>query len=277
MISPSSVAWLLVWAVVGVWPAGVAAQALDTTLETQTETVQAAIRSQDKIDKLADETQQALAAYQSALRQTKSLGVYNEQLDRLLASQQREIESLGTQLQEIEVTQREIVPLLVRMFERLDQFVALDVPFLPEERQTRLTRLQGTLDDADATVAEKYRAVMEAYQIEANYGRTIEAYRGTIAVNDEEQTVDLLRIGRLALVYRSLDGEEVGQWNHEARLWEPISGQYLRAIDRGLEVAEKRAIPQLLELPISAPNAAAPVREPAEAEEAEKVEEEVLP
>ncbi len=277
MISPSSVAWLLVWAVVGVWPAGVAAQALDTTLETQTETVQAAIRSQDKIDKLADETQQALAAYQSALRQTKSLGVYNEQLDRLLASQQREIESLGTQLQEIEVTQREIVPLLVRMFERLDQFVALDVPFLPEERQTRLTRLQGTLDDADATVAEKYRAVMEAYQIEANYGRTIEAYRGTIAVNDEEQTVDLLRIGRLALVYRSLDGEEVGQWNHEARLWEPISGQYLRAIDRGLEVAEKRAVPQLLELPIPAPNAAAPVREPAEAEEAEKVEEEVLP
>lgn len=277
MISPSSVAWLLVWAAVGVWPAGVAAQALDTTLETQTETVQAAIRSQDKIDKLADETQQALAAYQSALRQTKSLGVYNEQLDRLLASQQREIESLGTQLQEIEVTQREIVPLLVRMFERLDQFVALDVPFLPEERQTRLTRLQGTLDDADATVAEKYRAVMEAYQIEANYGRTIEAYRGTIAVNDEEQTVDLLRIGRLALVYRSLDGEEVGQWNHEARLWEPISGQYLRAIDRGLEVAEKRAVPQLLELPIPAPNAAAPVREPAEAEEAEKVEEEVLP
>ena len=274
MISPSSVAWLLVWAVVGVWPAGVAAQALDTTLETQTETVQAAIRSQDKIDKLADETQQALAAYQSALRQTKSLGVYNEQLDRLLASQQREIESLGTQLQEIEVTQREIVPLLVRMFERLDQFVALDVPFLPEERQTRLTRLQGTLDDADATVAEKYRAVMEAYQIEANYGRTIEAYRGTIAVNDEEQTVDLLRIGRLALVYRSLDGEEVGQWNHEARLWEPISGQYLRAIDRGLEVAEKRAVPQLLELPIPAPNAAAPVREPVEAE---KVEEEVLP
>lgn len=277
MISPSSVAWLLVWAVVGVWPAGVAAQALDTTLETQTETVQAAIRSQDKIDKLADETQQVLAAYQSALRQTKSLGVYNEQLDRLLASQQREIESLGTQLQEIEVTQREIVPLLVRMFERLDQFVALDVPFLPEERQTRLTRLQGTLDDADATVAEKYRAVMEAYQIEANYGRTIEAYRGTIAVNDEEQTVDLLRIGRLALVYRSLDGEEVGQWNHEARLWEPISGQYLRAIDRGLEVAEKRAVPQLLELPIPAPNAAAPVRETAEAEEAEKVEEEVLP
>lgn len=274
MISPSSVAWLLVWAVVGVWPAGVAAQALDTTLETQTETVQAAIRSQDKIDKLADETQQALAAYQGALRQTKSLGVYNEQLDRLLASQQREIESLGTQLQEIEVTQREIVPLLVRMFERLDQFVALDVPFLPEERQTRLARLQGTLDDADATVAEKYRAVMEAYQIEANYGRTIEAYRGTIAVNDEEQTVDLLRIGRLALVYRSLDGEEVGQWNHETRLWEPISGQYLRAIDRGLEVAEKRAVPQLLELPIPAPNAAAPVRTPAEAE---KVQEEVLP
>ena len=274
MISPSSVAWLLVWAVVGVWPAGVAAQALDTTLETQTETVQAAIRSQDKIDKLADETQQALAAYQGALRQTKSLGVYNAQLDRLLASQQREIESLGTQLQEIEVTQREIVPLLVRMFERLDQFVALDVPFLPEERQTRLVRLQGTLDDADATVAEKYRAVMEAYQIEANYGRTIEAYRGTIAVNDEEQTVDLLRIGRLALVYRSLDGEEVGQWNHEARLWEPISGQYLRAIDRGLEVAEKRAVPQLLELPIPAPNAAPPVRAPAAAE---KVEEEVLP
>ena len=271
MIPTAYVAWLLVGMVVGVWPADAAAQSLDATLETQTETVQAAIRSQDKIDQLADETQQALGEYQSALRQTKSLGVYNAQLDRLLASQQREIESLGTQMQEIEVTQREIVPLLIRMFERLDQFVALDVPFLPEERQTRLTRLQGRLDEADATVAEKYRAVMEAYQIEANYGRTIEAYRGTITVNDEEQTVDLLRIGRLALVYRSLDGEGVGQWNHATRQWEPISGQYLRSIDRGLEVAEKRAVPQLLELPIPAPNVAAPAREPTEAEE------EVLP
>jgi hypothetical protein len=232
---------------------GQSQSALESSLQVQTETTQAAIRSQEKIDRLANETEQLLKRYRETLRQTDSLQTYTRQLERLLASQQQELASLDTQLQEIEVTQREIVPLLVRMVELLEQFVALDIPFLYEERHTRLDHLREWLDQSDMTIAEKYRRIMEAYQVETEYGRTIEAYRGAIQLEGRERTVDLLRVGRLALLFLSLDGQEVGQWNRTTEQWQILPRTYRRSIAQGLSIAKKQAAPQLLNLPIPAP------------------------
>lgn len=230
--------------------------ALESSLQVQTETTQAAIRSQEKIDRLADETEQLLKRYRETLQQTASLQTYTRQLERLMTSQQQELASLETQLQEIEVTQREILPLLVRMVERLEQFIALDIPFLPEERQTRLAHLREWLDQSDMTIAEKYRRIMEAYQAETEYGRTIEAYRGSVQLEgqeEQERTVDVLRVGRLALLFLSLDGQQVGQWNRQTKQWQILPNSYRRSIAQGLSIAKKQAAPQLLSLPIPAP------------------------
>ena len=231
----------------------VQAQPLDSSLAAQTQTDQENLQSQKKIDKLADETAQLLQEYRNATRQAESLGTYTDQLERLIASQQQEVASLETQLQDIEVTQREILPLLLRMVDGLEQFISLDIPFLPEERRTRLEQLQEMMDQADVTIAEKYRRVMEAYQVETEYGRTIETYRDALQINEQERTVDLLRIGRLALLYLSIDGDEAGQWNRTTGGWEVLPNTYRRSIMRGLQVAQKQAAPQLLSLPISAP------------------------
>lgn len=244
---------LLLGVCLGLSPAPVLGQALESSLQVQTETTQAAVRSQEKIDRLADETEQLLKRYRETLRQTDSLQTYTRQLERLLASQQQELASLETQLQEIEVTQREIVPLLVRMVERLEQFVALDMPFLPEERRARLDHLREWLDQSDMTIAEKYRRIMEAYQVETEYGRTIEAYRGAIQLEGQERTVDLLRVGRLALLFLSLDGQQVGQWNRTTKQWQILPHTYRRSIAQGVLIAKKQAAPQLLNLPVPAP------------------------
>lgn len=254
MTSKTHLVWLLVWTGLVGWTGLANGQALEPSITAQTEATQEAIRSQQKIDRLDDETQQLLGSYRETVRQTDSLRVYLQQLDRLLTSQEQEMASLNTQLQEIEVTRREILPLLVRMLERLEQFVALDIPFLPEERQTRLARLRDWLDQSDLTISEKYRRIMEAYQVESEYGRTIEVYRGTVTRDGQEHTVDFLRLGRLALLYQSLDGQQLGQWNRTTRQWDSLPNSYRRAIARGLLVARKQSAPQLLSLPVPAPD-----------------------
>ena len=105
------------------------------------------------------------------------------------------------------------------------------------------------MDRADVTNAEKYRRIVEAYQIENDYGRTIEAYRGTL---DNGKTVDFLRVGRIALVYQTLDGEETGVWDQGAQDWVELDDSYRTSIKQGLKIARKQSAPDLIELPLPA-------------------------
>jgi hypothetical protein len=142
---------------------------------------------------------------------------------------------------------------MLRMIAALEAFVKLDVPFLIQERTLRLESLQEMMVRSDVTNAEKYRRIMEAYQIENEYGRTIEAYRSTIEREGRESKVDFLRFGRIALVYQSLDGSEAGVWDQETRDWLPLDAGYRTAIRQGLRIARKQAAPDLIRLPLPAP------------------------
>lgn len=223
---------------------------LEKALDTQVKTDLAAKKSQEQVDVLSEETAQILIEYREILREKDSLRAYNDQLDRLVNSQKRELISITEQLSNIETTQRDILPLLLNMVDVLGRFLALDVPFLPEERQIRLIELEAMMDRADVSLAEKYRRVMEAYQVETEYGRTIEAYQGNLSVDDESRTVDFLRIGRVALYYLSLNGAEAGVWDQESRQWQILAEQYQQPVSQGLKVARKQLPPDLLVLPV---------------------------
>lgn len=229
------------------------ADPLTQAIETETAATQAAIRSQGKIDALSDETRRMLDEYRTVTRETETLETYNRYLKDLIASQQQEKESLASQLKEIETTQREIVPLMLRMLESLETFVKLDIPFLPEERRRRLEQLREMMHRADISNSEKYRRILEAFQIENDYGRTIEAYRAELQLNGAASDVDFLRMGRLALFYQRLDGSETGVWNRAEKRWETLPGHYGTSIRNGLRIARKEAAPDLLIVPISAP------------------------
>jgi hypothetical protein len=207
--------------------------------------------AQERIDAIADDLDTLAADYRAALQTTRSLKVYNAQLETLLVSQRREIESLEKQTAEVTLVGRSVMPLMVRMIDALDAFVALDVPFLPTERRERIATLRAMMDRADVTIAEKYRRILEAFQIENEYGRTIEAYRGTLETEGASRTVDFLRIGRIALLYQTLDGQESGAWDRAAGGWTELSG-YHNAIQQGIRVARKQVAPDLLTLPIPA-------------------------
>ncbi len=229
---------------------------LNQAIKTDLATNKAAIQSQKKIDKLSDQTAKMLEEYRSATRQTETLRTYNQYLKDLVNSQVEEKESLEKQLQEIEITQREIVPLILNMLENLETFIKLDLPFLPEERQNRVNQLKEMMLRADVTNAEKFRRILEAYQIENDYGNTIEAYRAVLPLNGVNSAVDFLRLGRVALYYQRLDGSETGLWNKESKSWETLPTEYSHAIRNGLRIARKEAAPDLLIVPVPAAEAA---------------------
>jgi hypothetical protein len=211
------------------------------------------VASQKRIDEISDETETLFARYSNALRQTDSIRVYNRQMRELIASQEAELSSLREQLDRVEIVGRSVTPLMLRMIDALAALVELDLPFLLEERTERIAALRNLMTRADVTNAEKYRGIMEAYQIENEYGRTIEAYRSNLKRGDREIKVDILRFGRIALVYQTLDGAEAGVWDQEAHAWSPLDPSYRTAIRQGLRIARKQAAPDLIRLPLPAP------------------------
>ena len=222
----------------------------EEAVDAQVEIEQAAQRSQQRIDNLFDETASMVNQYRSILQQTTSLQAYNNQLDKLVASQQIELDSMSAQLDNIETTQRDIVPLMLKMVEVLEQFISLDTPFLPDERQARVVSLQAMMDRADVTVSEKYRRILEAYLVETEYGRTIEAYQGDLGEGEAARTVDFLRIGRVSLYYSTLDNAEVGYWQADKTAWIVLPGDQRGAVAQALKVARKQLPPDLLVLPV---------------------------
>ena len=207
---------------------------------------------QKTIDELSDQTGTLLEQYRTALKQIDAIRVYNDQMRALISSQEAELTSLTDQVDRVEIVGRSVTPLMLRMIEALDQFVALDVPFLIDERTKRVNDLKSVMGRADVTTAEKFRQIMEAYQIENEYGRTIEAYRSTLKQGGREITVDFLRFGRIALVYQSLDEAQSGVWNQDTKSWDALDDNYRSAIRQGLRIARKQAAPDLIRLPLPA-------------------------
>ena len=207
-------------------------------------------RSQQRVDQLDDATREALNRYRHAIQQKDQLAEYNKQLAEMVESQRNELDDLQAQLATIEETQAEVMPLLQRMLNSLEQFIELDVPFLEDERADRLAQLKALMIRPEVTVAEKYRRVLEAYQIESDYGRTLEAWRGSLEVDGSERVVEFLRLGRLMLFYQTLDGHIQGYWDTGTREWQPLPASYNRTLQQGLDMARQQQTPALLRLPL---------------------------
>ncbi|GGA72937.1 DUF3450 domain-containing protein [Neiella marina] len=229
------------------------ATAIDNSLEKQEAIDKSAAASQTRIDSMVDQTASDLQSYRIASQRLESLTIYNQQMAKLIDSQQQEIGSISGQIAEIDNIETGALPLMLKMTETLGQLLEADVPFLTDERQERLENLRALIDRADVTAGEKYRRIMEAYQVEMEYGRTIEAYRGVLVKSGEPKTVDFLRLGRVGLYYQTLDGNESGRWNSALETWELLDSSYRTSVRDGLRMARKQTPPELLTLPVNSP------------------------
>ncbi|MDN4503791.1 DUF3450 domain-containing protein [Alteromonadaceae bacterium BrNp21-10] len=212
---------------------------------------QSANQSQKKIDGISNTIDSKLQQFKTVNKETAGLTVYNNQLRKQIQNQLDEMAALNESIDEVSVIERQITPLMIRMVDGLEQFVQLDMPFLPEERQKRIAGLREMMDRADVEPSEKFRRVMEAYQVEMDYGRTIESYSGLHSIEGQERDVDFLRIGRTALVYQTRDAMLQGIWNKKSNQWETLDSSYRTQVTKGLRIAKKQLAPNLLTLPVA--------------------------
>jgi hypothetical protein len=222
-------------------------------LDKQTDSLNSSIAVQQRINALDDDTREMLNEYRQTTSQIQDLIAYNEQLAKLVSTQRVEMADYERQFNELEITKRRILPLIVRMIEVLEEFVTIDMPFLEDERQMRLTELQSLMEKPDVPTSEKYRRVTEAYQVELEYGHTIEAYEGEMTDDDETRTVNFLRFGRLGLYYQTLDGLEIGYYDKTADQWVELDDEFRQPLDRAIRIARKQLPPDLIRLPVPAP------------------------
>lgn len=230
-----------------------AQQDIDTAIAEERQGNDKSVASQQRINTIDDQTDEMAVEYRATIDQIESLRVYNTQLEKLIASQEAELASLDEQIGSVTRVGREVTPLMLRMVSSLEDFVERDVPMLTTERAERIAHLNELMGRADVEDSEKYRRIMEAYQIENDYGRTIEVYQDTLDMDGEQRTLDFLRIGRVALLYQTLDGEEVGAWDQRNRQWVKLDSEYADSIRKGIRIARKQLAPDMIRVPVSAP------------------------
>jgi len=231
------------------------AQVLSQILETQTERTLKAQESQVRVDKVVTQTRTMEDQFRANLKEIDGLRIYNKLLELQVENQERVKVDLEQSIANVAIVNRQIVPVMTRMIDSLEQFIALDVPFLNQERTDRVEALKELMSRQDVTVAEKFRKVTEAYQIENDYGRTIETYKDTLDLDGAILELDFLRIGRIALMYQSVDGKISGVWNQDTQSWDDASSQR-NQIKLGLSIAKKQVPPDLVILPVDSPEAA---------------------
>ena len=228
-------------------------QAVDQLVTVEGRRIQQAQEAQDRVDAIVEQTRARVDEYRSVMKEVDGLVVYNTLLQRQIEDQEQELSDLRTSIDQVTVIERQVLPLMTRMIDGLEEFVSLDVPFLLDQRKARVAALKTLLERSDVTTAEQFRNVMQAWQDEDDYGRTIEAYTGVLEINGTNREVEFLRIGRVALIYQTPDGEISGAWDQRARQWVSLGTEYRDSIRLGLRIAHDQAAPDLLTLPIAAP------------------------
>ena len=206
-------------------------------------------KSQSQVNELSTEKDSLLAEWKVVVKQVEGLKIYNEQKRRQIKAQEERMVTLAEQTRQVVVIQIQIPPLMERMADSLEQFVSLDAPFSLDERVKRINQVRATLSDPKVTASEQVRQVLEAYNIEREYGRTIETYEDAIIIDGEEKVVNILRIGRLALMYQLKDQSQAGIWDSEQNDWVEVSGYRLPVRD-GIRMANKTAPLDLLAVPV---------------------------
>ncbi len=224
---------------------------LDQITQEQTQTNEQGRASQKKIEKIAEETRDLIHEYRTTLKKVETTQIYNKQLKEIIESQSKEMTKITEDIENLKETNKNILPLVTRMVETLEKFVELDVPFLGEERKSRVSQIKELLKRADVTTSEKFRRVLEAFQIENQYGKSIETYQGIQEANGQALTVDFLRIGRLILIYQTLDGSQMGLWSQKDRTWSDLDSSFRNEVRKGIQMAKKQKAPDLIQLPIA--------------------------
>ncbi len=234
----------------------VAADPLSDAQKADSQIHAAAAASQKKVNKYFDQAQDMLFEYGNVADERESLKAYNDYVATLVADQEATMKLIQDDIDGVDALRQGVVPLMFKMVDALEQFVKLDLPFNQEVRQARVERLKTMLNTAEVTLAEKYRLILDAYNIEREYGSKMNAEQGQLEINGKEILVDFINFGRVGLYAQSLDQKSAWKYNPETKGWDKLEDSYLRSITKAIRQARGQGAPDMFALPIPAAEAA---------------------
>jgi hypothetical protein len=248
--SRTTVTAVITAVVVGI-TGSVFAQSVDQVLQAEQRRVQLAQASQERINTVVEGTRSLEDQYRAINKEIDGLRVYNRLMTAQTDDQQSVLEDIALSMDQVDVINRQIFPLMERMIDGLEQSINIDVPFLLDERTDRIVTLKDIMERSDVSVAEKFRKVMEAYQIEMDYGSSSETYRQSLSVEGSPRDYNMLRIGRIGLYFQSDDSRITGFWDPDTREYTILGNEYRNEIKEGIRMAKDLIAPELLLLPVS--------------------------
>ncbi|MGH1421762.1 MAG: DUF3450 domain-containing protein [Hyphomonas sp.] len=222
---------------------------LRDALNTGEQATRRAEQVQKQINQLDDERTDMVREYRTLLQRTQAADLYAKQQQLVVESQREEIASLESQLGSIDDITAQTVPMLLDMIKDLETFVAADLPFKMDVRQARLDGLNAAMTNASVTPAEQYRLIMDAYQAEMEYGRTISTWQEEITLDGQPTTVDMMLYGRVAYVYQAPNGK-VYRYNRDSGEFEQASGGLQADVTKAIKVADGKAQQDVLFAPV---------------------------
>ena len=229
-----------------------AQQSVDQVLKAEDHRLQLAQESQERINKVVDATRSLEDDYRAINKEIDGLKVYNRLMKAQVDGQAATLQDISLSMDQVDVINRQIFPLMERMIDGLEQSIKLDVPFLMDERTKRIDDLKAIMERSDVSVAEKFRKVLEAYQIENDYGSSGEYYTQSLTLDGATRSYNMLRIGRVALFFQSDDYKITGRWDNDKRQW-VIDNSARNEVRKGLRMAKQLIAPELIVVPVHAP------------------------
>ncbi len=230
------------------------AQTVDQVLQADQRRLNLAQQSQERINNVVEGTRSLEDQYRAINKEIDGLKVYNRLMRAQVEGQLATLDDIGLSMDQVDVINRQIFPLMERMIDGLEQSVNLDIPFLLDERRERVANLEEIMERSDVSVAEKFRKVMEAYQIENEFGWTSEHFTQSLTIDDITRSYNMLRIGRIGLYFQSDDAKVTGRWDNQERQW-VIDDSSRNEIRKGLRMARQLIAPELINIPVPAAEA----------------------
>lgn len=228
------------------------AQTVDQVLQADLRRLNLAQAAQEEVNEVVDRTRSLEDQYRGILKENEGLVVYNRLMSAQVEGQQAVLDDIAYSMDQVDVINRQIFPLMERMIDGLEQSIALDTPFLMEERNERIESLKSLMSRSDVSVAEKFRKVMESYQIEMDYGTSSEWYRQTLEIEGTTRDYNMLRIGRIGLYFQSDDARITGQYDPIERQFVLLDDEHRSEIRKGLRMARQLIAPELILVPVEA-------------------------
>lgn len=223
---------------------------IDSLYQSMDEIVKNSQKSQQIINELSDQEREDFLAFKDQLKINEGLSIYNAQLTEQVNFQQSEIEQLNQSIDDVTLVERQIMPLMIKMIANLDSFIEGDLPFLIEERKQRVLFLKDAITRSDVSVSEKYRQVLDAYLVEIDYGRKIETYQDVQNLSGVDIEVNMLRLGRTALIYQTIDQQNTAVWDSTSNQWLTVDRKYNTPVRNAIRIANKQATANLTTLPL---------------------------